>query len=170
MSSQVQVHRFYRSNLSTVVWDAENNKILAEFINGQFYTSDERVIEILSKLGYPEVSLDAENPPDIVFEKGRSLANGEHASILPKGVNENVALENEKKRAEQERLIKQANEQSQPDQNHFEKSPSQITLENKANGNDSQSEVNDITEKASNIAKAVLSEGKVRKIKRRKKG
>jgi hypothetical protein len=35
-----------------VVWDAENNKALCRFVNGEIETSDERVMNKLFKLGY----------------------------------------------------------------------------------------------------------------------
>jgi hypothetical protein len=42
-----------------VVWDAENNRVLAEFDKqGLFETSDERTIGILTKLGYKRVTLE----------------------------------------------------------------------------------------------------------------
>jgi len=37
-----------------IVWDAENNTTLCEFIDGKLETIDERVIEILKKLNYNE--------------------------------------------------------------------------------------------------------------------
>jgi hypothetical protein len=58
--------RFYRATLPTIVWDPNENKALAKFINGTFTTEDEDVAEILLSKGYPEVGLDQESPPMII--------------------------------------------------------------------------------------------------------
>lgn len=55
--------KFYKANLPTVVWDPQNDRALAEFIEGQYVTKSERVAARLIELGYPEVELDAEVPP-----------------------------------------------------------------------------------------------------------
>ncbi len=59
------LRRFYKAKLPAVVWDKDNDKVLARFERGQHTTSDERVIEILEGMGYPEVDLDAEQPPPL---------------------------------------------------------------------------------------------------------
>jgi hypothetical protein len=43
-----------------IVWDAENNKVLVEFENGIVDTTDQRVIDILSKNGFQELN-DVQN-------------------------------------------------------------------------------------------------------------
>jgi hypothetical protein len=113
MATQNEVFRFYRSNLPTVVWDPEKGKALAEFIGGQFFTEDKRVAGVLQKKGYPMVPLDATEPPDILFEKGRSLLVGEHAKILPPGITEEVALANEQNVATQAKLAEKASQVAQ---------------------------------------------------------
>jgi hypothetical protein len=92
-----QVWRFYRSNLETIVWDPEHDKPLAQFVQGEFITDDPRVAERLLELGYPRVSLEAVNPPDVLFEKGHSL-DGD-VRVLPDGVGEIAALNREKVKA-----------------------------------------------------------------------
>lgn len=56
--------KFYRSQLATIVWDSKNNCILADFKKGYFTTADKRVIKILTELGYPEVDLSSNEPPE----------------------------------------------------------------------------------------------------------
>jgi hypothetical protein len=58
--------RFYRATLATIVWDPDKDKPLAEFVDGQFYTEDDAVAEKLIAAGYPEVSLEATTPPEII--------------------------------------------------------------------------------------------------------
>ena len=64
--SQVKERRFYRANLPKIVWDPEKKRAMARFDEGDFTTSDPRVIAKLVAIGYPEVSLDATTPPEIV--------------------------------------------------------------------------------------------------------
>lgn len=112
MTSQQTLFRFYRSNLATVVWDPKQGHALAEFVKGQFYTEDKKVAEKLIELGYPQVPLDAETPPQILFEKGKSLEYGEHKEVMPRGVTEEVALRREKQKAEQAALAEKAKKMS----------------------------------------------------------
>ncbi len=58
--------RFYRATLPTIVWNPEKDKPLAEFVDGQYYTEDEEIANKLIAMGYPEVSLDATQPPEII--------------------------------------------------------------------------------------------------------
>lgn len=48
------------------VWDKENKKILCEFVNGEFETTDERIIAILSEAGFQK-----ELPPPENIELGK---------------------------------------------------------------------------------------------------
>ncbi|RLC88908.1 MAG: hypothetical protein DRJ03_01315 [Chloroflexi bacterium] len=57
--------KFYRANLPTVVWDAGNDRALAEFVNGQFVTRDQDVAKKLLGLGYVEVDISADAPPPL---------------------------------------------------------------------------------------------------------
>lgn len=58
--------RFYRATLPTIVWNPEKDKPLAEFRDGQYYTEDEEIAKKLIAMGYPEVSLEATQPPEII--------------------------------------------------------------------------------------------------------
>ena len=57
--------RFYRSNLSTIVWDPAKDGVMADFRLGHFTTNDPVVAGKLRKLGYVEIPLDATEPPDV---------------------------------------------------------------------------------------------------------
>jgi hypothetical protein len=62
--------RFYRSSLSTVVWDPDNDRPLADFTEGHFTTEDPRVAAKLTSLGYMEIPLDStEPPPNIIIRE-----------------------------------------------------------------------------------------------------
>lgn len=61
--------KFYRSQLATIVWDSQNDKILADFKKGYFVTEDNRTARILSELGYPEVEIDSQIPPEIIVKQ-----------------------------------------------------------------------------------------------------
>lgn len=107
-TTQQKVFRFYRSNLETIVWDKDNDRPLAEFVNGQFYTKDAKIAATLTAMGYVEIPLDLQEPPDVFFQKGKSLGEGEHAQIIPKGMTEEVALQQEQVKAQQEALAQEA--------------------------------------------------------------
>jgi len=64
---QMTKRRFYRATLPTYVWDPDKDKPLAEFVDGQFFTEDDEVAQKLLDAGYPEVSLEATHPPEIIF-------------------------------------------------------------------------------------------------------
>lgn len=70
--------RFYRSNLSTIVWDPENDKPLADFTAGYFTTNDPRVAEVLANYGYYEIPLDSTEPPlDVIINKPTRQIEGD---------------------------------------------------------------------------------------------
>ena len=70
--------RFYRSNLSTIVWDPQKDKPLADFSAGYFTTADPVVAEKLSNLGYYEIPLDSTEPPlDIIINKPATIIHGD---------------------------------------------------------------------------------------------
>lgn len=70
--------KFYRSQLATIVWDAKNEKVLADFKEGYFITEDKRTIGILIELGYPEVKLHSEAPPEgLVVTPERHILEGD---------------------------------------------------------------------------------------------
>ena len=87
--------RFYRANLPSVVWDAKKGKALAEFAKGEFITSDERTASILIEKGYPEVDMDALDPPDFEVQRGKSL-DGVDIKIMPPKYSEEAALNKQK--------------------------------------------------------------------------
>lgn len=59
--------------MATIVWDSENNCILADFKKGYFITSDKRTIKILKQLNYPEVEIESEAPPKGLVVKQPAL-------------------------------------------------------------------------------------------------
>jgi hypothetical protein len=77
--------RYYRSQLSTIVWDAENDCILADFSAGHFTTSDKRVQGKLEEFGYPEIPLNATEPPAIVIQQPTYAIQGD-VPVMSKGV------------------------------------------------------------------------------------
>lgn len=76
--------RFFRSNLSTVVWDPRKgmNKPLANFSKGHFTTEDKAVADILRKKGYIEIPLNMEKPPAIVVEQPAPQLMQEDVPVL----------------------------------------------------------------------------------------
>lgn len=102
------LYRFYRSNLASVVWDKRADAPLAEFIQGEFITDSPHVAQTLLDMGYPRVSLDATEPPNILYEKGEVI-DGD-VRVLSPGINEQVTLNKEKLAAQQAALKAQANE------------------------------------------------------------
>ena len=58
--------RFYRAKLPMVVWDPRHDCALCDFVEGHIITDDEYTIKRLLEIGYPEIALDAERPPEIV--------------------------------------------------------------------------------------------------------
>jgi len=70
--------RFYRSSLSTIVWDPEKDAPLADFTKGHFTTEDPKVAARLKTLGYMEIPLDAEEPPPgIIIREVAPTINGD---------------------------------------------------------------------------------------------
>lgn len=70
--------RFYRSNLSTIVWDPDKDKPLADFTEGHFTTDDPRVAAKLKALGYMEIPLEStEPPPNIIIREVNPTINGD---------------------------------------------------------------------------------------------
>lgn len=70
----IGVHRmpesviFVRGNLESVVWDEKNSRPLAQFVDGLFETSDERVIRDLDKIGYKRLTDYQDGPPRDGFD------------------------------------------------------------------------------------------------------
>lgn len=81
---QQEEWRFFRSNLSTIVWDARPGKdrALADFSKGYFTTDDEYTVEILRKMGYPEIPLDMTEPPEIVVNQPAPTLKTGHVPVM----------------------------------------------------------------------------------------
>lgn len=73
--------RFYRSNLSTIVWDARNNKRLADFGKGYFTTEDKAVATILRDKGYIEIPLNMTEPPVMTVNQPAPILNTRNGSV-----------------------------------------------------------------------------------------
>lgn len=81
--------RFYRSNLSTIVWDIENDRALADFTEGHFTTEDDEVAEILLEKGYIEIPLDSTEPPSVIVNQPAVvLKEGAHIPVITPGMSE----------------------------------------------------------------------------------
>jgi len=82
--------RFYRSNLATIVWDPNLDKVLADFSTGTFITEDPKVAKKIRELGYPEIPLDATSPPpDIIIQQPAFAIDGD-VPIMGKAVGEKL--------------------------------------------------------------------------------
>lgn len=112
--SQQKLFRFFRSNLPTIVWDPDKNRAIVEFVEAQYYTEDEKIAQMLIDKGYPQIPLDLEEPPDVWFKRGRSLADGENVPVMAKNITEDVAADKERRDAEQKRLREKAAQGSAP--------------------------------------------------------
>lgn len=77
--------RFYRSQLSTIVWDARPGmeKPLADFSKGHFTTEDKAVANILRKIGYVEIPLNMTEPPAIVVMQPAPQLKTANVPIMP---------------------------------------------------------------------------------------
>ena len=74
--------RFYKSNLAKIVWHPTQDKVMANFVNGSFITSDKKVARILLDKGYPQIPVDAEEPPDVLVRiPGKSLDENENVKV-----------------------------------------------------------------------------------------
>jgi len=60
---------FVKGPHPTVFWDAKNNRVLAEFVNGIFTTTDSRVAGILREYGYKEKKDYPHGPPERGFKE-----------------------------------------------------------------------------------------------------
>lgn len=77
-ASEPKAWRFYRSNLSTIVWDPKLEQPLADFSAGHFTTDDPKVARKLRNLGYPEIPLDATEPPaNIIISQPTQAIDGD---------------------------------------------------------------------------------------------
>jgi len=62
-------YRFFKSHLASIVWDAGKERPLADFTEGHFTTDDPKVAAILKSKGYPQIPLDAEEPPNVIVNQ-----------------------------------------------------------------------------------------------------
>lgn len=70
--------RFWRSQLATIVWDKDKDVALADFTPGHFTTDDPDVARKLHNLGYPQIPLDAvEPPPDVIIRPPAHVIEGD---------------------------------------------------------------------------------------------
>jgi len=81
--------RFYRGKLPTIVWDARNNRALVDLSEGQIVLTDPYAIEVMRKIGYQEISLDATRPPEI--EEPIQPENMPDVRPIPTGLTEQGA-------------------------------------------------------------------------------
>lgn len=73
-----QAWRFYRSSLSTIVWNPKTDSLLADFTEGHFTTDDPVVAKKLRELGYMEIPIDAIEPPsNIIIREVTPTINGD---------------------------------------------------------------------------------------------
>lgn len=84
--------RFYRSNLSTIVWDKDSETALANFSEGHFTTNNKKVAQVLKAKGYPQIGLNDTSPPNIIINQPvRVLKDGADIPMMGNGINENIA-------------------------------------------------------------------------------
>jgi hypothetical protein len=88
-TSNKKAYRFFRSHLSTKVWDPEKNKLMADFSQGTFTTEDPNVAKVLKDMGYPQIPLDSETPPDIIVQQPNMVIEGD-VPVLGRGVSEGL--------------------------------------------------------------------------------
>jgi hypothetical protein len=62
-TNEQEAWRFYRSSMPTIVWNPDTDSALADFSEGHFTTDDPVLADRLRSMGYPEIPLDATEPP-----------------------------------------------------------------------------------------------------------
>lgn len=88
-TEEKEMWRFYRSSLSTIVWNPAKDEPLADFTEGHFTTDDPAVAAKLRALGYMEIPLDAEHPPEgVIIREVSPTINGD-IPVVP-----NIAVAN----------------------------------------------------------------------------
>lgn len=101
--------RFFRSQLETIVWDPVGDCVLADFSQGHFTTDDQRKAKYLREKGYPEIPLDAtEPPPNVLVTKPTHAIDGDvpvvSANITDAGIIE-TRMKAKERVVEGERII-----------------------------------------------------------------
>jgi hypothetical protein len=74
--AKTKQRRFYRSNLSTIVWDPSENSPMADFSEGHFTTDSPEVAARLEELGYPEIGLNETEPPAVTVNQPTTVLTG----------------------------------------------------------------------------------------------
>ena len=94
-TEQKQVgYRFFKSHLPTIVWNPATDSVLADFTPGHFITYDPKVAKILRKNGYPEIAMDATEPPNIIVNQPtRVLKKGASLPVITPGMSEKLIQE-----------------------------------------------------------------------------
>lgn len=78
-----QKYRFFKSHLPAIVWNPNGKAKMADFSKGHFTTDDIEVAQLLLDKGYPQIPVDATEPPDIVMAiPGQSLEEGEMVPMV----------------------------------------------------------------------------------------
>lgn len=100
MAKKAKECRFYRAKLPMVVWDPRKGRPLCDFSEGHVITSDSYTIKRLLEIGYPEVALDAETPPDII--EPIQPAETPDVRPIPEGLTEEGAAKMQADKSEKE--------------------------------------------------------------------
>lgn len=76
--------RFFRSNLSTIVWDARPGakQPLADFSKGYHTTEDKAVAKILRSKGYLEIPLNMTEPPEVVINQPAPILKTRNVPVM----------------------------------------------------------------------------------------
>jgi len=91
---------FWRGKMPTIVWDKRKDRSLVDFSKGHIFTSDPYTIEVLREIGYIEIPLDAERPPDII--EPIQPAGMPDVKSLPRGLTEKAAAEMQRTKMEKQ--------------------------------------------------------------------
>jgi len=155
--------KFYRATLPTIVWNPKEGRALAEFVNGQFETEDDEVAETLKDIGYPEVKLDAIDPPILIPDP--VPISQPDVKVMPQGMTEAAMAIRQGRQAESKSVGFTVVGDSLVDSDKSS---------NESGGKDLKPAAADKPKKADSkkkttTAKATTSKSKTRKIKRRKK-
>jgi len=95
-TEQEMVH-FYRGKNPTIVWDKRKDQPLVDFSKGHVFTSDPFTIEVLREIGYIEIPLDANKPPEII--EPIQPEGMPDVRSLPRGMTEKAAAEVQREQA-----------------------------------------------------------------------
>ena len=96
-----KARRFYRSNLSTIVWDSVHDRPLADFSEGHFTTSNPKLARTLAEMGYLEIALNAtEPPPNIIISQPSFAIDGDVPIIKTLAIAKGKVSETEEKMVE----------------------------------------------------------------------